>query len=111
MPSMSVDMAGIAALSDRESTSSNSSLDTVVETQKDKTDSNTTDPATEPPIEKSDKTGKKLEQDTTAAEVLADLFTADADTEELTAAEKSQLEQEQQELQPSPELFPNRPQH
>ena len=104
MPSVSVDMADIAVLSDGESTSSDSSLDTVVEISQDETDRNTTNPATESNIEKSDRTKEKLQQDAVTAEVLADLF-ADA-AEELTMAEKLQLQQEQQELQPSPELFP-----
>ena len=107
MPSMSVDMADIAVLSNGESTSSDSSLDTVVEISQDETDRNTTNPATESPIEKSDRTEEKLQQDAVTAEVLADLF-ADA-AEELTTAEKLQLQQEQQEqqeLQPSPELSP-----
>ena len=103
MPSVSADMAGVVALSDRESTSSDSSLDTVVEIPQDKNvdDSNPTDPVTETPIEKTDKTNKELEQDTATAEVLADLFADDANTEQLTMAEKLQLQQEQE----SPELF------
>ena len=104
VPSVSDDMAGIAVLSDGESTSSDSSLDTVVETPQDETDNNTTNPATESIIEKAE---KKREQDAATAEVLADLFAdTDTDTEELTTAEKIQLQQEQQEIQPSPELFP-----
>ena len=104
IPSVSVDMADIAVLSDGESTSTDSSLDTVVEISQDETDRNTTNPATESNIEKSDRTKEKLQQDAVTAEVLADLFAAAA--EELTTAEKLQLQQEQQELQPSPELFP-----
>ena len=104
MPSVSVDMAGIAVLSDGESTSSGDSLETVVETPQNKTDSNTTDPATEPRIEETDKTDK-TEQDAATAEVLADLFADDSDSEDLTTAEKLQLQQEQQEQQ-SQELFP-----
>ena len=101
MPSVSVGMAGIAVLSDGESTSSGDSLETVVETPQNKTDSNTTDPATEPRIEETDKT----EQDAATAEVLADIFADDSDSEDLTTAEKLQLQQEQQEQQ-SQELFP-----
>ena len=77
MPSVSVDMADIAVLSDGESTSSDSSLDTVVEISQDETDRNTTNPATESNIEKSDRTKEKLQQDAVTAEVLANLF-ADA---------------------------------
>ena len=104
MPSVSVDMAGIAVLSDGESTSSGDSLETVVETPQNKTDSNTTDPVTEPRIEETDKT-VKTEQDTATAEVLADLFTDDSDSKDLTTAEKLQLQQERQEQQ-SQVLFP-----
>ena len=48
---------------------------------------------TETPIEKTD---KELEQDTATAEVLADLFADDTNTEQLTTAKKLQLQQEQE---------------
>ena len=107
MPAVSVDMPGITVLSDEESTSSGDSLDTVVETPQNKTDSNTTNPTTETTetrIEKTDKTDK-TEQDAATADVLANLFADESDSEDLTAAEKFQLQQEQEENQ-TQELFP-----
>ena len=104
MPSVSADMAGIAVLSDGESTSSGDSLETVVEAPQNKTDSNTTNPPTETRIEKTDNTDK-TEQDAATAEVLTNLFADNSDSEDLTAAEKFQLQQEQEEQQ-TQELFP-----